>query len=204
METSIKYFVYILESFKDSRFYIGQTNNLRDRLERHNAGYVKATAHRRPLKLIYQEIYNSRSEALRREKYLKNLKNHAYMQSMISNSQGKASRLQSGHAQVRSLPGQHTSTIYKKMNTITNVIGDHEKFLDIVHENLLNAQIDVSAFYVDHIAYRTTSAEDYEKLKNDLFTYAEMLSEKIIRDRRVCDHETSQTIAIQKHANFLS
>ncbi len=114
METSIKYFVYILESLKDSRFYIGQTNNLQNRLERHNAGYVKATTHRRPLRLIYQEIFNSRSEALRREKYLKNLKNHAYIQNMISNSRSKASRLQSEHAQVRSLPGQHNFTIYKK------------------------------------------------------------------------------------------
>ena len=65
------------------------------------------------------------------------------------------------------------------------MIGDYKKFLDIVHENLRKTKIDVSAFYVDHIAYRTTSAEDYEKLKNDLFTYGEALSEKIIRDRRV-------------------
>lgn len=84
METSTKYFVYILESLKDFKFYIGQTNNIQDRLKRHNTGYVKATFHRRPLRLIYQEIFNSRSEALKRERYLKNLKNHTYIQNMIS------------------------------------------------------------------------------------------------------------------------
>ncbi|MFA5986190.1 MAG: GIY-YIG nuclease family protein [Parcubacteria group bacterium] len=86
METPIKYFVYILESLKDSKFYIGQTNNLQNRLKRHNAGHVKATTHRRPLKLVYQETYASRSEALKREKYLKDLKSHTYIKNIILDS----------------------------------------------------------------------------------------------------------------------
>ncbi|MEX2597779.1 MAG: GIY-YIG nuclease family protein [Salibacteraceae bacterium] len=35
--------VYILRSLKNGRFYIGQTQNIQTRIEKHNAGYVKST-----------------------------------------------------------------------------------------------------------------------------------------------------------------
>jgi len=37
------FFVYILSSALSDRFYIGQTENLTDRLNRHNHGYEKVT-----------------------------------------------------------------------------------------------------------------------------------------------------------------
>ena len=68
------FFVYILQSLKDNRFYIGQTNDLNDRIKRHNAGQVSATRNRKPLKIVYTETFATRSEAMQREKYLKSLK----------------------------------------------------------------------------------------------------------------------------------
>ena len=68
------YHVYILKSDKDNCLYIGQTNNLQDRLRRHNSGEIKSTRNRRPLRIIYSEEYKTRAESLRREKYLKKLK----------------------------------------------------------------------------------------------------------------------------------
>ncbi len=68
------FFVYILKSTKDNKFYIGQTNNLEKRLLRHNSGKVTATKNRRPFILVYKEEYKSRAEAMQREKYLKSLK----------------------------------------------------------------------------------------------------------------------------------
>ena len=65
------YYVYVLKSQKDSNYYIGQTNNLDSRLKRHNAGYIKSTKNRRPLKLIFHKSINSRSEAMKYERYLK-------------------------------------------------------------------------------------------------------------------------------------
>ena len=65
------YYVYILFSEKDRQFYIGYTDNLRSRLKAHQGGFVKATKHRRPLKLIYYEAYLKESDAKRREKYFK-------------------------------------------------------------------------------------------------------------------------------------
>lgn len=65
------YYVYILFSISDKQFYTGYTNNLRSRLKAHLNGFVTATKHRRPLKLIYYEAYLKESDAKRREKYLK-------------------------------------------------------------------------------------------------------------------------------------
>lgn len=79
----MSFFIYILKSVKDDKFYIGQTNNLIDRLSRHNAGKVTATRNRRPLILIYKEKYESRAEAMKREKYLKSLKSPSYIENNI-------------------------------------------------------------------------------------------------------------------------
>ena len=68
------YFVYILRSLKDSRYYIGQTENLDERFKKHNAGQVISTKNRRPFDLIRREIFATRGEARKRENYLKSLK----------------------------------------------------------------------------------------------------------------------------------
>lgn len=65
------YYVYILFSKKDKQLYTGYTPDLKKRIEKHNKGFVKATKHRRPLKLIYYESYLNRLDAKRREIYLK-------------------------------------------------------------------------------------------------------------------------------------
>lgn len=65
------FYVYILFSEKDKMLYTGFTNDLRSRIKAHFGGFVKATKHRFPLKLIYYESYLKESDARRREKYLK-------------------------------------------------------------------------------------------------------------------------------------
>ncbi|WP_083852701.1 GIY-YIG nuclease family protein [Pedobacter arcticus] len=39
----MQFFAYILQSEKSGRFYIGHTQDLIERLKRHNSGMVKAT-----------------------------------------------------------------------------------------------------------------------------------------------------------------
>jgi putative endonuclease len=75
----MSFFVYILKSLGDNKLYIGQTSNIQDRINRHNTGQVAATRNRRPLKIIHIEIFKTRSEAMRREKYLKSLKSSKYI-----------------------------------------------------------------------------------------------------------------------------
>ena len=65
------FYVYLLQSEKDSNYYIGQTDNIKKRLEEHNKGLVKATKHRRPFSLVGYETYRNRNEARWREYQLK-------------------------------------------------------------------------------------------------------------------------------------
>jgi putative endonuclease len=67
------YFVYILFSESHTRFYIGQTNDIEQRLDRHNGGYEKSTSPYKPWKLILFLEKQTRGEALILEKKLKNL-----------------------------------------------------------------------------------------------------------------------------------
>ena len=70
------YYVYILQSQKDGKLYIGVTPDLKSRFKKHTSGFVKSTKNRRPLRLIYYESYISQSDAKRREVFLKGGKGH--------------------------------------------------------------------------------------------------------------------------------
>ncbi|MGA2678464.1 MAG: GIY-YIG nuclease family protein [Sedimentisphaerales bacterium] len=65
------YYVYVLRSEKDGKFYVGYTNNVRKRVEQHNNGQVESTKRRTPLELIYWEGCINQQDATKREKYLK-------------------------------------------------------------------------------------------------------------------------------------
>jgi len=65
------YYTYVLKSKKDSKFYIGWTNNLKKRFKKHCDGKVEATSNRRPLSLIYYEVCLNKEKAIKREKYFK-------------------------------------------------------------------------------------------------------------------------------------
>lgn len=61
------YFVYVLVSDLDNKFYIGFTDNVKQRLNDHNSGKVSSTSSRRPFRLFYYEAHLSKLDALRRE-----------------------------------------------------------------------------------------------------------------------------------------
>jgi len=65
------FYVYIIRSLKNNRNYIGSTNNLKRRLKEHNTGQSKYTSLTRPFKLIHSEEFNNRSDAVKRELFLK-------------------------------------------------------------------------------------------------------------------------------------
>ena len=80
-----KYYVYILQSLKDFSFYIGQCDDLDKRMSKHFDGMSKYTSGKRPLRLVYFEVYDSRTEALKREKEIKNKKSRKYIEALIAN-----------------------------------------------------------------------------------------------------------------------
>ena len=67
------YYVYLLQSLKDDKFYAGHTADLKKRLAQHNRGRVSSTKARRPFRLVYWEAFKVRSEAMRRERKLKTI-----------------------------------------------------------------------------------------------------------------------------------
>ena len=73
------YVVYILYSQKTGRYYVGQTQNLEERLNRHNCGRNKSTKPGMPWILVHKEEVPDRSTAVAREKQIKNMGSRRYL-----------------------------------------------------------------------------------------------------------------------------
>jgi len=56
------FYVYVLQSLRDKKLYIGFSTNLRNRIKDHNSGSTKSTKPRRPFRLLYNEIIDSVEE----------------------------------------------------------------------------------------------------------------------------------------------
>ena len=65
------YYVYIIQSRKDSSHYVGATGDLKTRLQEHNRGDVKYTSSKLPHKLSWYCAFKDKNKALAFEKYLK-------------------------------------------------------------------------------------------------------------------------------------
>lgn len=65
------YYVYILQSLKDEKLYIGCTNDFKNRFKLHNQKRITSTASRTPFILIYYEVLVNKQDAFAREQWLK-------------------------------------------------------------------------------------------------------------------------------------
>ena len=77
------YFVYVLKSIPTGRLYKGSCANLELRLYEHNSGKTVSTKPFRPWKIVYFEEFNSRYEALAREKYFKTAAGRKYLKTLF-------------------------------------------------------------------------------------------------------------------------
>ena len=77
------FWVYIIQSLKDDSFYIGYSGNIKQRLEYHNKGLSRHTKNKRPWKLVYSETFKTKTEALKRERFLKKQKNRDFYNRLI-------------------------------------------------------------------------------------------------------------------------
>jgi len=75
--------LYIIYSKSWDKYYTGITQDLQDRLIRHNQGRNKSTRGGSPWTLSYTETFTSRSEAQRREYSIKGKKSRIYFESII-------------------------------------------------------------------------------------------------------------------------
>lgn len=82
-----EWFVYILRCADDS-LYTGITTDLNRRVKEHNENNKSGSRYtraRRPVQLVYREMYNSRSDASKREAEIKQL-SHYEKNILITNS----------------------------------------------------------------------------------------------------------------------
>ena len=70
------YYVYSLKCIDG--FYVGCTDDLKARYERHQKGMVPATANRRPIVLDFYFAINDKYKAFEFEKYLKSGSGRAF------------------------------------------------------------------------------------------------------------------------------
>ena len=67
----MSFYVYMLES-ADGSIYAGHTDNLEARLAAHHQGTFRGyTSSRRPVELIFAEMFGARDDAFRREREIK-------------------------------------------------------------------------------------------------------------------------------------
>ncbi len=76
------FYVYLLQSKLDKSYYIGQTNDLEKRLFDHNEGLSKYTSRKRPWEIVYFEKFETRTEAIKRERFLKQQRNSSFYKSL--------------------------------------------------------------------------------------------------------------------------
>ena len=79
----MSYFVYIIQSLKDGTYYVGSTQDITKRLERHNQGRSNYTKFKRPWKLVFCENYPDRSSVRIRENEIKARKSKKYIEALV-------------------------------------------------------------------------------------------------------------------------
>jgi len=79
------YYVYIIQSINNSeKIYIGYTQNIKERVQKHNHGGSTYTKEHRPWKLVFYCALNSKYKALQFEKYLKSHSGRAFIKKRLS------------------------------------------------------------------------------------------------------------------------
>jgi len=77
------FIVYIIYSESSDRYYVGYCTDIERRIDKHNAGSTPSTKPYRPWILVYFEEYNSKKEAIKREKQIKKQKSKKYIERLI-------------------------------------------------------------------------------------------------------------------------
>ena len=82
-------YVYILQSLRDGRFYVGSTINLEQRLKHHFGGFTPSTKRFEQIKLVFSQEYPTLKKARMIEKKLKKLKRKDYVEKIVKDGKIK-------------------------------------------------------------------------------------------------------------------
>ena len=76
--------VYILQSEKNGRFYVGSTNNLEQRFNAHCQGLVEFTRRLRPWKIVFSQEFENYKKAHQAECRLKKFKSRRILEQIVN------------------------------------------------------------------------------------------------------------------------
>ena len=76
------FFVYIIQN-SDGKYYIGYTQDIEDRLKRHNRNCSGFTKNKGIWKLVYREKFSNKRDAIKKENYIKSQKSRRFIESLI-------------------------------------------------------------------------------------------------------------------------
>jgi len=76
------FYMYILRSASTGRFYVGHSEDPARRVTEHNYNRSSSTRNRGPWELVYTEQFATRPEASRRERAVKKMKSHAWIEEL--------------------------------------------------------------------------------------------------------------------------
>ncbi len=79
----MSYHMYILQSVSTGRFYVGHTESLNKRIAEHNNNRTTSIKNRGPWVLVYTEEFATRGEASRREREIKRMKSHRWIEQVV-------------------------------------------------------------------------------------------------------------------------
>ncbi len=84
------FYTYILQSQKDSSFYIGYSSNIQNRLFKHNNAKSGYTSTKKPWILVYFEEFETKTEAIKRENEIKKKKSKDFILNLIQDWTGSS------------------------------------------------------------------------------------------------------------------
>jgi putative endonuclease len=79
----LKYFLYVLRSVPTGKYYVGIAADVETRLAEHNSRSGRWTSRYKPWVVITTEEYANRSQAARRERFLKSREGIAARRELI-------------------------------------------------------------------------------------------------------------------------
>ena len=77
------FYAYVLKSPNHEVYYKGHCKDLRERIKQHNSGKTASIRAYIPFELVYKEEFNTREEAIAREKYFKTSAGRRYIKNKL-------------------------------------------------------------------------------------------------------------------------
>ncbi len=77
------YYIYVIKSIQHDFYYKSHCENLEKRLSEHNKGSTISIKPYLPFEIVYFEIFNTREEAITREKYFKTAAGRRFLKNKL-------------------------------------------------------------------------------------------------------------------------